>query len=250
MFSPTTRGQNGAPTLFLPGSMLGNPPHHPVTRRAEWQYGRAPSNYWGIRFQHIFYLPAKWRRSFPRPACRTRLWEGFRLQSLSYCPALLAPTRILLPSAVTRTVGGRLQSTLRQKGGQVLIPTTSVPTGGVKDPGQVAAHFDGAYILGQGGSGDGGDGILILKFKFLSPSLVISFTFIFTKAPWGIPGTGEMGLSRRGKPVWRRRKENSLHLHPTPRAVKRERGTWPLGFQAVINYGKSRVLDEVKNSEH
>lgn len=42
--------------------------------------------------------------------------------------------------------------------------------------------------------------------------------------------TGEMGLSGRGKPVWRRRKENSLHLHPTPRAVKGNTEPYLLAF--------------------
>lgn len=147
-----------------------------------------------------------------------------------------------MPSAVTRTVGGRLQSTLRQKGGQVLIPTTSVPTGGVKDPDQVAAHFNGAYVLGQGGSGDGGDGILILKFKFLSPSLVISFTFIFTK------GNRGNGSQLEGKACVEEEEGELTALASHSQGCKREHGTLPLGFLAVINYGKSRVLDEVKTS--
>lgn len=44
--------------------------------------------------------------------------------------------------------------------------------------------------------------MLILKFKFFSPSLNISFTFIFTQAPRGIQtprAMGNDGLSWEGK---------------------------------------------------
>lgn len=92
-FSPPLWGRNGTLTPLSGSILLKNS----MTRRAEWQYRRVPGNYWCFGFQHIFYLPAQWR-SFPRPACRTRLWEGFQLQGLSYSPSFLArnPSSLVL----------------------------------------------------------------------------------------------------------------------------------------------------------
>lgn len=90
----------------------------------------------------------------------------------------------------------------------------------------------GAGILGRGGSEDGREGILILKLGFFSQSLSISFTFIFTKAPWGIQAPRQYGLSWRRLVLGRRKEWNSLHSPPTPRAVKGNTAL-PLSLQAV-----------------
>ena len=198
-----------------------------MTGKAEWQYGRAPSNSWGVSFQHIFYLSAKWRRSFPRPACRTRLREGFQLQSLSYSRSMLALIPILLPFEVTPTAGGSLQSTSWQKGDQVLArdlpwPSPNIhPQGRCKGPPpQAVAHFDRAYILHQRGSGAGGDDIRMLTFSLFTILGLSLWPSSSLKHPGKFRPPGKCGLGWRGRSMWRRRRENSLHLPPTSRDVK------------------------------
>ena len=78
-FIPQVWGRNGTLTLLL-GSILGK---NSLTRRAEWQYRTVPGNYWCLALQHIFYLLAQ-GRSFPRPACRARLLEGFQISATRF----------------------------------------------------------------------------------------------------------------------------------------------------------------------
>lgn len=177
-----------------------------MTRKAEWQYGRAPSNSWGFSFQHIFYLSAKWRRSFPRPACRTRLREGFQLQSLSYSRSMLALIPILLPFEVTPTAGGRLQSTSWQKGDQVLArdlpwPSPHIrPQGRCKGPPPKQWHIlTGLTFYIREAVGLEEMTFVCLHSKSFHHPWFISLTFIFTKAPWEISGTGEMWSWPEGK---------------------------------------------------
>lgn len=197
-----------------------------MTGKAEWQYGRAPSNSWGVSFQHIFYLSAKWRRSFPRPAFRTRLREGFQLQSLSYSRSMLALIPILLPFEVTPTAGGSLQSTSWQKGDHVLArdlpwPSPHIhPQGRCKGPPPSSGTFwQGLHFTSErqwGWRRWHSYAYIQSLFTILGLSLWPSSSL---KHPGKFRAPGKCGLGRRGRSVWRRRK-NSLHLPPTSRAVK------------------------------
>ena len=187
-----------------------------MTGKAEWQYGRAPSNSWGVSFQHIFYLSAKWRRSFPRPACRTRLREGFQLQSLSYSRSMLALIPILLPFEVTPTAGGSLQSTSWQKGDQVLArdlpwPSPNIhPQGRCKGPPPPSSgtFWQGLHFTSERQWGWRRWHSYAYIQSFHHPWF-ISLTFIFTKAPWEISGTGEMWSWPEGK-VYVKEEEGEL----------------------------------------
>lgn len=79
------------------------------------------------------------------------------------------------------------------------------------------------------------------SWVFLSPSSSLRHSKKFS-----LPR--QCGLRWKEGPEVEKRK-NSLHSPPSslPQAVKGNRATSPLSFQAVINYYKSRALDEVKN---
>lgn len=94
--------------------------------------------------------------------------------------------------------------------------------------------------LGRGGSEDGEDTNLILKFYFFSLALGITFTFTFTKAPWGIQAPWAMWSQLEGKASVG---EELLVLLPSHSQGRRgDHGALPLSFPAVTHYGNVKGL--------
>lgn len=78
----------------------------------------------------------------------------------------------------------------------------------------------GAGRLDGGGSEDAGDGILILKYEFFSPSLHL-FHLHLHSGTLGSSGSGAMWSQREGKACVKEEEGEELTaLAPTPRAVK------------------------------
>lgn len=92
----------------------------------------------------------------------------------------------------------------------------------------------GAGSLDRGGSEDAGDGILIPKCEFFSPSLHL-FHLHLHSGTLGSSGSGAMWSQQEGKACVKEEVVELTALHCHSQGCKMEHRALPPSFQAVIN---------------